>query len=477
MKTLMPDTSYPSNDAGARKGNAEADFAALRARLHAAIPGGAHTYSRGDDQFPSSAPPVLTRGKGAYVWDTHGTKYLDYGMALRAVTIGYADDRVNAAAIRQIENGVNLTRATEIELEAAELICDLIPCAEMVKFGKNGSNVTTAAVKIARAYTGRRYVCVPRQHPFFSFDDWFIGVTAIKRGTLADQAATTLVFDYNDLGSLKALFDQYPGQIAAVMLEPATHITPCPDCPIQAQWPKTPCSACPQNQGNFLHQVKALAHAEGALFILDEMITGFRWHLKGAQHFFGIEADLATYGKAMANGFSLAAVVGKREYMQVGSIVEPGMERTFLLSSTHGAEMPALGAFVEATRINAAEDVPGHLWGYGARLKSGLAEVATRHGVQDHVFMEGPAVALNYVTRDASGQPSLPMRTLFAQEMLKHGVMMPWLAVSQAHGQSELDLTLQAFDGALAVYARALTDGVEEHLNGAAIKPVFRTHN
>ena len=459
------------------KSNTEADFAALRARLHKAIPGGAHTYSRGDDQFPSIAPPVLNRGKGAYVWDTHGNRYLDYGMALRAVTIGYADERVNAAAIRQIENGVNLTRATEIELEAAELICDLIPCADMVKFAKNGSNVTTAAVKIARAHTGRRYVCVPRQHPFFSFDDWFIGVTAIKRGTLDDHAATTLVFDYNDIGSLKALFDQYPDQIAAVMLEPSTHITPCGACPNQADWPSTPCRACPNTTGNFLHQVKALAHAHGALFILDEMITGFRWHLKGASAFFGIEPDLATYGKAMANGFSLAAVVGKREFMEVGSIDKPGMERTFLLSSTHGAEMPALGAFVEATRINAAEDVPGHLWAYGAKLKAGLAEVAGRHGVQDHIFMEGPAIALNYVTRDATGAPSLPMRTLFAQEMLKRGVMMPWLAISQAHGETELALTLDAFDGALAVYRQALDSGVETQLNGPAIKPVFRTHN
>jgi len=188
--------------------NSLSDFELTRERLHRVIPGGAHTYSRGDDQFPSIAPPILSHGKGAYVWDTQGNRYLDYGMALRAVTLGYADPRVNAAAVVQIEKGVNLTRASEIELAAAELICDLIPCAEMVKFAKNGSNVTTAAVKIARAYTGRSLVCVPRQHPFFSFDDWFIGVTAVKRGVLSEQAATTLLFDYNDLDSLKALFDQ-----------------------------------------------------------------------------------------------------------------------------------------------------------------------------------------------------------------------------------------------------------------------------
>ena len=167
------------------------------------IPGGAHTYSRGDDQYPSNAPSILERGKGAYVWDPSGNRYLDYGMALRAVTLGYANERVNKAAFREIEKGVNLTRATTIELEAAQAMVDLIPSAEMVKFAKNGSNVTSAAVKIARAYTGRKFVCVPRQQPFFSFDDWFIGTTPMKRGIPSEHYSTTLLFDYNDIGSLQ----------------------------------------------------------------------------------------------------------------------------------------------------------------------------------------------------------------------------------------------------------------------------------
>jgi len=464
-------------DLDPKPSNADADFAQLRARLHKAIPGGAHTYSRGDDQFPAIAPPLLERGQGAYVWDTHGNKFLDYGMALRAITLGYADPRVNAAAIAEIEKGVNLTRASMTELKAAELICDTIDSAEMVKFGKNGSNVTTAAVKIARAYTGRRYVCIPRQHPFFSFDDWFIGTTALQRGVDAPQVASTLVFDYNDIGSLEALFAAHPGEIAAVMLEPATHITPCGTCAGAEQWPTTPCSACPNTQGNFLQQVRALTTKEGALMIFDEMITGFRWHLKGAQHFFGVTPDLSTFGKAMANGFSLAAVTGRREVMQVGSIDVPGMERTFLLSTTHGGEMPALGAFIEATRINKDEDVAGHLWAYGNKLRAGMRDVAARHGLADHFVLEGPGVALNYITRGADGAPSMPMRTLFSQEMLKRGVMMPWISFAQAHGETELALTLEALDGALGVYKQALDGGVEHFLTGPAIKPVFRSHN
>lgn len=450
--------------------NTTGDFAGLRERLHRTIPGGAHTYSRGDDQFPAIAPPILVRGKGAYVWDTQETRYLDYGMALRAITIGYADARVNAAAIAEIEKGVNLTRASTVELEAAERVCEVIASAEMVKFAKNGSNVTTAAVKIARAYTRRRFICVPRQHPFFSFDDWFIGTTAIQRGVDAPQVSSTLIFDYNDFASLAQLFDEYPGEIAGVLMEPATHIVPQGSGDPNT-WPSG------GHQAGFLRQVRDLCTREGALFILDEMITGFRWHSGGAQAFFGVEPDLSTFGKAMANGFSLAAVTGKREFMKVGAINEPGMERTFLLSSTHGGEMPSLGAFVVASRITEEEDVPAHLWNYGGRLRDGWAELARQHGLSDYLLTEGPAVALNFVARGADGQPSPAMRTLFAQEMLRRGVMMPWIAISQAHGSTELDLTLEALDGTMKVYVRALADGTDGLLEGPAVKPVFRSHN
>ena len=446
-----------------------------RARVHRAIPGGAHTYSRGDDQFPSNAPPLLTHGKGAYVWGVDDRKFLDYGMALRAVTLGYADERVNAAAFNEMQAGVNLTRATLTELRAAEALIDLIPSVEMVKFAKNGSNVTTAAVKIARAFTGKRYVCVPRQHPFFSFDDWFIGTTSLKRGIPEEHASGTLVFDYGDIASLKALFDAHPGEIAAVMLEPATALTPCPPS-CQEKWPEQACT-CASNGGNFLQQVQTLCRASEALFILDEMITGFRWHLRGAQTFFGVTPDLCTFGKGMANGFSVAAVGGRRDVMRVGSIDEPGMERTFLLSSTHGAEMPGLGAFLETVRIYEKENVTDLLWQYGKKLKAGLSEIAQRHGLAQHFVMDGPAISLNYLTLDHDRKPSMALRTLYAQEMIKRGVLMPWIAISQSHGDAELAMTLEAADGALGMLKQALDGKVEDFLQGPAIRPVFRSHN
>ena len=196
-------------------------------RLHQAIPGGCHTYSRSDDSFPINAPAILKRGQGAYVYDMDDNKYLDYGMGLRSVTLGYSNSVVNQAAINEILNGNNLTRASHTELTAAELLINTIKSVDMVKFAKNGSNVTTAAIKVARAYTSRKFIAIPRQHPFFSFDDWFISSTPVKKGIPNENGLLTLAFDFNNIKSVEALFEKYPGQIAAVILEPSTHITPC----------------------------------------------------------------------------------------------------------------------------------------------------------------------------------------------------------------------------------------------------------
>lgn len=446
-------------------------------RLHSVIPGGAHTYSRGDDQFPSNAPSILERGKGAYVWDLEGNRYLDYGMALRAVTLGYANERVNHAAFREMTKGVNLTRPSMTELKAAETIVDLIPSAEMVKFAKNGSNVTTAAAKIARAYTGRRYVCIPRQHPFFSFDDWFIGTTSVKRGIPPDHYSSTLIFDYGNIDSLDQLFAEHPGQIAGVMLEPATTSLPCPPTCSRQLTLGDPCITCSHRQEGFLHKVQSLCRHEEALFILDEMITGFRWHLNGAQTFFGVDPDLSTFGKAIANGFAVSALVGKREFMDVGGTRREGMERTFLLSTTHGAEMVGLGAFIETVKVYQEKEVVEHLWSYGRSLFDGIEGLAVRHGIENYFQVEGSAILMNYIARDANGNVSLPFRTLFLQEMIKQGLLMPWIAVSLAHTEEELDLTLQAVDKALTVYSDALESGVDRFLEGPSIRPVFRRFN
>lgn len=436
------------------------------------IPGGAHTYSRGNDQYPINAPSILERGKGAYVWDPSGKKYLDYGMALRAVTLGYADDRVNLAAYREMQKGVNLTRASVVELKAAEVMTSLISGAEMVKFAKNGSNVTTAAVKIARAYTGRKFVCVPRQQPFFSFDDWFIGTTPMKRGIPEEHYSTTLVFDYNDIDSLKQIFSQYPGQIAAVILEPATSLLPKPTTTSDYTF-----QGCSRNEVNFLHQVQNLCKKESTVFILDEMITGFRWNLNGAQKYFSLEPDLSTFGKGMANGHSVSALVGRKELMELGSIDREGEERTFLISTTHGSEMTGLGAFIETVAIYQEEDVVKHLWEYGEKMFKGINTISSLLGLSEYFYMEGTYVSMNYVTKDPLGNISMGYRTLFAQELIKQGVLMPWIAPSFSHNEVELNITLRAVEEALKIYKLALKDGLDKYLVGPQIKPVFRRLN
>jgi glutamate-1-semialdehyde 2,1-aminomutase len=443
-------------------------------RLNQIIPGGAHTYSRGDDQFPSNAPSILVKGEGAYVWDADGKKYLDYGMGLRSVNIGYGNKEVADAVYQEILKGNNLTRASLTELEAAELLGEIIPSAEMVKFAKHGSTVTTAAVKLARAFTGRKYIALPFEQPFFSFDDWFIGSTVLQKGVLQETSQYTVKFHYNDLNSLQALFDTYPGQIAAVMMEAATTLKPCSNsCAHEEQV----CNSCPNNSDNFVKKVLDLAHQNGALFILDEMITGFRWDFRGAQNFYGITPDLSTFGKAMANGFAVAALTGKREIMSLGNIDVPGQERVFLTSTTHGAEMGALGAFIKTMEILQRDDVVNHFWEYGSRLKQGMNGIAQELGINQYFYVEGYPCSLNYVAKSNEGQISLDYRTLFAQELMKQGVMMPYIALCQSHGVGELEITLNAVYESLTVYKKALEEGFEKYLKGPAIKPVFRKYN
>jgi glutamate-1-semialdehyde 2,1-aminomutase len=443
-------------------------------RLNHVIPGGAHTYSRGDDQFPSNSPEILARGEGAFVWSPDGKKYLDYGMGLRSVNIGYGNKEVADAAYKEILDGNNLTRASLTELKAAELLSKIIPSAEMVKFAKHGSTVTTAAVKLARAFTGRKYIAVPIEQPFFSFDDWFIGSTVLQKGVLLDASQFTIRFHYKDLDSLNQLFESYPGQIAAVIMEAATTMNPClSSCDIELK----NCDACPSSGENFLKKVQDLAHKNGSLFILDEMITGFRWDFQGAQKFYGITPDLSTFGKAMANGFAVAALTGKREIMSLGNIKEEGHERVFLTSTTHGSEMGSLGAFIKTMEILQRDQVVKHFWDYGTKLKTGMNQIAKELSIGSKFYVEGYPCSLNYVTKDDQNQISLDFRTLFAQELIKNGVMMPYIALSQSHGEEELEMTLNAVRKSLIVYKKALEEGVRRYLHGPSIKPVFRKFN
>lgn len=444
-------------------------------RLHNVIPGGAHTYSRGDDQFPANAPSILVNGEGCYVYDDKGQKFLDYGMGLRSVNIGYGNKEVAEAVYIESLKGNNLTRASITELTAAEKLAELIPSVEMVKFAKHGSTVTSAAIKLSKAYTRREFIAIPYEHPFFSFDDWFIGSTVMDRGVNSSVKKYTLRFHYNDIESLKSLFDQYPGQIACVMLEPATSVGPCTNgcsCSNDLSQKTMECS-----KNGFLHRVKKECKKNGALFILDEMITGFRWHLQGAQAFYNIEPDLCTFGKAMANGFAVAALAGKREFMRIGGILEEGEERVFLTSTTHGAEMSALGAFLKTTEILKRDKVIDHFWNYGSSLIRELNSLSKEEGLENNFYLDGYACSPNYTLKDNQGKVSLPLRTLFAQEMIKNGVMMPYIAISHSHQNEEFEITCDAVKKSLQVIKWAIENDSLSNLQGPTLKPVFRKFN
>lgn len=428
----------------------------FKERLLKVIPGGAHTYSRGHDQYPENAPQILVRGKGAYVFDTEGNRYLDYGMALRAVNVGYAEDEIDAAAIEQIKNGNNLTRASVIELEAAELFVNLIDSVDMVKFTKNGSTAVSAAVKLSRGYTGRELVARCAEQPFFSYDDWFIGSTPLTLGIPQENIDKTKTFRYNDIASLEALIEQFPNQISCVILEPASTEEP---------------------KEGYLQQVQDLCKKNGIVFVLDEMITGFRWHLKGAQYLYGVTPDLCTFGKAMANGFSVACVAGRREIMELGSIETAGKERLFLLSTTHGAEMSGLGAFVATMNFMQNHLVIDHLWNYGGELLNMMRRQADAHGISASFKVGGIECSPFYATLDKSGVNSLALRTLFSQEMIRNGVLMPWIALSYRHGEEEMAATESALEKTFKIYSRGLDEGADKFLVGDIIKPVFRKFN
>jgi glutamate-1-semialdehyde 2,1-aminomutase len=422
--------------------------------VHDLIPGGAHTYSKGDDQFPANAPRFLERGEGAYVWDERGNKFLDWTMGLRTVTLGYGCKPVLDAAIEQMRQGSNFGRPSRIEAETAADLLSLLPRADMVKFAKNGSNVTTAAVKLARAYTNREIVAICSDHPFFSFDDWFIGSTPCDAGIPQSSKALTVGFRYNDLASVERIFSEHDG-VACLIMEAAT-------------------SEQPRN--NFLQSVRELCRKHGTVFILDEMITGFRWHNGGAQSYFDIDPDLSTFGKAMGNGFAVAAVVGKREIMELGGLRHAG-PRVFLLSATHGAENHALAAARAVIGAYRAQSVIEQIWRAGRDLIAGLNEAARDAGLANHFEAFGYPCSPYYACKDAAGAPSAAFRTLFLQEMVRHGILINYIAPSLAHGAPEIEASVAAAHRAFVVYERALNDGVNRFLEGPVVKPVFRVCN
>ncbi len=435
-----------------------------RAVIHDLIPGGAHTYSKGDDQFPELSPAAISHGKGAYVWDIDGNKYLDCPMGLTSVGLGHAYESVLEAVKSEIDKGANFQRPSYVERIMAEEFLDLVPHHDMIKFAKNGSTVTTAAVKIARAYTGRKLVAFPGDHPFYSYDDWFIGKTPCNKGIPEEISNLSVTFKGCDLQSLRDLFAQYPGQIACVITEPE----------------RSQCGngcSCSTSVGDFLRAAIELSHAHGALFIVDEMITGFKTSMPGSIGKYNITPDMATWGKGIANGFAFCALTGTKEVMELGGIRRFGEEKLFLVSTTHGAETHAIAACRATIHEYRSRPVVEHLHHIGRTFIDNARQVIDKHSLQEFIQVVSAEWMPVVTFKNSQREICNGMRTVVMQEMIKRGILFQGsLTPCFSHTIEDMHFFADSFDEVLSIYARSLEQGYESILVGSPVKPVFRKY-
>ncbi len=428
---------------------------AYRDAIHQLIPGGCHTYSKGDDQFPAESPAAISKGKGAYVWDLDGNKFLDCSMGLTSISLGHAFPSVLNKVKAELDKGVNFQRPSYIEREAAETFLSLIPQHQMVKFCKNGSTATTASLKVARAYTKRDMVAFPSDHPFYSFDDWFISQTECPLGIPQEVSKLSLTYNSQSPDSLQKLFEQFPGRIAGVISEP--------------QKPGR------LNEMKNLRAMIEISHRFGALFICDEMVTGFKVDFPGCMTKYKYDADLATWGKGIANGFSACALTGKREVMDIGGITNIGAEKLFLISTTHGGETHSLAALIATIEEFKRHDVIKHNHSIGASLLKNVKYCTESAELENYIDISDDHWMITFNFRDAAGQICLGLKTLVLQEMIKRGVLFQGSFVPCfSHNENDIQFFCKAWKQTLEVYKDALTSGYKKFLHGPPIKPVFR---
>jgi len=414
------------------------------ARARHVVPGAAQTLSKGPSMFVEGAYPVfLERGRGCRVWDVDGNEYVDYLLGLASITLGYAYPTVVEAVTRQMERGSIYSLPHPLEVEVSERLREIIPCAEMSRFLKTGSEADAAAVRVARAATGRDVVLFAGYH---GWHEWHAITTPRSKGIPKDFSRFITPFDYNDLGSLDRAFDEHHGQVAAVIMEPVLL-----DAPAKG----------------FLEGVKERAHRHGALLIFDEIISGFRWAVGGAQEYFSVVPDLATFGKGMANGLPLSAVVGRADLMRE-------FEEIFV-SSTFGGDTLALSACIATMDEYAKRPVIDHLWRMGRRFQDGFTAAATRLGVPARCigYPVHPKIVIDHRSHDTQRL----LMSLFLQETGRRGVIFHFAGfnISFSHGERDVDESVQACDEALRIVGAALADGrIAERLEGKPYQEAFR---
>ena len=398
-------------------------------RAEATIPLGSQTFSKSRTQYPVGVSPLfIDRAKGSYVWDLDGNRYIDLVNSLAAITLGYNNKYVNRAVSRQLKKGTLFSLPGVLETEVAEQIVELVPSAEMVRFAKNGTDATSAAIRLARAYTGRDHVIFCGYH---GWQDWFVGATTKNKGVPQAVSMLTHKFNYNDLESLTNLFSAFPNQIAAVILEP-----------MNSTYPK---------QG-FLEGVRELTQKNGSILIFDEVVTGFRFDIGGAQKLFDVTPDLTALGKGMANGHPLSAVVGKREIMNE-------MENIFF-SGTFGGELLSLASAKATIELYKKIDVCAELNFIGSTLATGLKQIITELEMESVLEISGHPTWLFLLWKSAYGQPVENIKAFFLQEMFKSGVLiLSTHNVSLSLKEKDVDKVLIAYEATLSKLKHSLLSG------------------
>jgi glutamate-1-semialdehyde 2,1-aminomutase len=409
------------------------------------IPLGSQTFSKSKTQYPFGVSPFfIERGKGSRVWDVDGNEYIDFINSLAAVTLGYSDPDVTAAVRAQLEDGMIFSLPHPLEYRVAEKIVEMVPCAEMVRFGKNGSDATSGAIRLARAYTKRDHVAACGYH---GWQDWYIGSTTRNLGVPQSTRDLTHLFTYNDIDSLSKIFKEFPDQVAAVIMEPMNVVEP--------------------KQG-FLENVKELTHKHGAVFIFDETITGFRYANGGAQEYFGVIPDLATFGKGLANGYPVSAVAGKGEIMHL-------MEEIFF-SFTFGGETLSLAAGLATMTKLQKQPIVETLKQRGEQIVNGLNKLIDKYNIGYIVFTSGhPSWSfLNF--RDTAPYNTWDIKTLFLQEMFSRGVLtLGTHNVSYAHSVENVARLLTVYDEVLPIIKDAIDNAkLHDYLHCEPLVPLFK---
>ncbi len=408
------------------------------------IPLGAQTFSKSRVQFPLGVAPLfLTHGDGGRSWDVDGNEYVDLVNALLSVSLGYRDPDVDAAIAAQLGEGISFSLATCLERQLAERLVQCIPCAEKVRFGKNGSDATSAAVRLARAYTGRERIISCGYH---GWQDWYIGATTRHKGVPDAVRALTHTVPYNDLDAVAHLLKEHAGEISALIMEPANIVAPLP---------------------GYLAALHELLNRHGALLIVDEMITGFRFALGGAQELFGVTPDLATFGKGMANGMPISAVVGRADIMAE-------MEEIFF-SSTFGGEALSLAAAIATIDKMRREPVIERLWRSGEKLGEAVRGLVSAHHLESHIGLQGFAPWMLVTSHDGAEAGGQAIKTMLIYELAARGVLsLGSHNISYAHTEEDLAHAAAAYDGAFGVIRAALDSGnFEKQMKAPPLVPVF----